>query len=229
MDLVSTCPSGKTVTFSFTDDSPILNVNASARFANGKAALSFQLGRRGYFESACTDMIKSTLQSRSVLKDLELLVAVGDHGLVTTAGLRGPHHDVIAVIGGPPIEAAQAALAFADFTVSDTATGMTMKPTRSDSVLIAEDTTVIVEGRGVLTALVGKGALAALPAWQGTPTRYGEVWRRKLDLSPDDEATGYEYFVGFDTVAAQLTPGSFGDDSSADWAEWLYELKLEAA
>lgn len=227
--VATTLPSGSRVTITLTDDVSVLTSFTTVKYASGGDVRGFHISNRGYFERVLEDFHPSVLKSRGVFRNFEFLVGVGRDGKTTTACARGQNFDITTVYGGPALSSNAAQSRFASFDFDEGSDGVSVRPRAGQNFTsYFEDATVVIGGLGILMATVGDVALARLPDWEGTPTKYGEVWKRQLELEAD-VPTQYEYLMGFPNVAATIVTGAYGDDTTTDWANRLNELNAEAS
>lgn len=214
-------PSNARLSVSLPDNYEVLSIHTSLVVAHpARGTRGYQSSSLGYFESACLDLHPATLASRSAFEQFELLVAYGNDGTTTIAGLRGRFNDLITIFGGPPVDEKQVRAGFADLDMVDTPEGFLVTPSgNTATTLLTEDATVVVSDNGILHIMSGAGAERSVPSWAGTPTQHGEVWREEAEAGP--LKTRPQYTFRFRQVAAVLVPGSFAADARPDFIDGL--------
>jgi len=227
-------PSGNLLSLGLPDDPGVSSVSATVRFVGRELSHGFQVGAPGFQEVANQSLMPARVTDRFVVDGREVRLAVGEEGVNASVAMIDEFHELMTIYGGPPPEREDVVRLLEMFDVADRPEGMVVTPRYGDVALSAEGISTYVDGRGTITVPNNENAHDMRPDYKGTPTRYGEVWRREGQLPdrPGDGADTYMYILGTTTAVAEvvfLDRGRFEEPprpqvSDEELLDWLYEL-----
>ncbi|MEQ4302465.1 hypothetical protein ABNF97_13900 [Plantactinospora sp. B6F1] len=205
----------------------------TARFVGGRFARVFQVGQPGFYQAGNESLMPAVVRDRFVFDGREVRIATGLDGVNASVGLIDHYHEVVTIYGGPPPGRQEVISLFEQLEFRDSPEGMVIRPW-GDLELSAEAVSVYVDGRGTITVPSNDNAADLRPDYKGTPTRYGELWKREGQL-PDRKGDGVNTFVYLLGTTRAIAEIVFPDTSEPHETphpevkdevllEWLYEL-----
>jgi hypothetical protein len=227
-------PSGNLLSLGLPDEPRVSTVSSSVRFVGKEFARGFQVGQLGFQEAANDSLMPARVVDRFVVGGREVRLAVGAEGVNASVAMIGEYHELMTIYGGPPPGREDVVRLLEMFEVDDRPEGMAVRPRYSEIAMAAEGVSTYVDGRGTVTVPNNENAADMRPTFKGTPTRYGEVWRREGQLPdrPGKGANTFMYILGTRTAVAEVV---FPDSSEfhetphprvsdQELLDWLYEL-----
>jgi hypothetical protein len=226
--LTVTAPSGRVLDIESADSCPVIGVNTFVTFGSGAWTRDYQVGRHGYHDIACRELEPAELLWRDYIAGNELMVSSNSRS-ATVATLRGKYHELMGVFGGPTPPRDLIRSVFLDIDIVDEPTGMLVSPAPGNPMSIMwEDATIVVRDRGVIHVVGLDNASAIIPNVQGTPTRFGEVWRQNVAGSDADafEIQDSHFILAQRNAAAEISLKMFSNIPEKDLLFWIDNLQI---
>ncbi len=228
MRLTVTAPSGRVLYVESADACPVIGVNTFVTFGSGARTRDYQVGRHGYHDIACQELEPAELLWRDYIAGNELMVSSNSRS-VTVATLRGKHHELMGVFGGPTPPRELIRSVFLDIDVVDEPTGMLISPAPGNPMsIIREDATIVVRDRGVIHVVGLDNTSAIIPNAAGTPTRFGELWRQNVAGSDTHafEIQDLHFILAQPHAAAEISFRMYPDIPEEDLLFWVDNLQI---
>ena len=221
-------PGGSRVQVTLAADPHVTSVGARVRFAGGSFARDFQVGARGYHDTAIRHMLPAVNVDRFLVHGREVVLAEATEGYSgAVATLLGPHHELQTVYGGPVARGSVMSL-FGALEIEDSPEGMTVR-TRSNTLLdtMLEQLGVFVDGRASVMVPHPRWATPSLPTHRGARTRHGEVWRLALpDKAGSTRVRDHLYIFGGARGTAEIAFTDRTDATDEQLLEWMDQFDV---
>lgn len=228
MKLTVIAPSGRVLDIESADACPVLGVNTFVTFGSGEWARDYQVGGHGYHEAACKELEPADLIWRDYIAGNELVVSSNSRS-VTVATLRSKHHELMGVFGGPTPPRDLIRSVFLDIDVVDNSAGMLIIPAPGNPMsIMREDVTIVVRNRGIIHVPGSQNASSIIPNVAGTPTKFGEVWRRNTAESDayTVEIQDVHFILAQPYAAAEISLKMFPDIPEKHLLSWIDNLQI---